>query len=352
MTAHWDAAHFESLVRPLWDYLAVSDSPRPADVIFVFGCRDLAVPARAVELYHDGHAAHVLLTGSFGRMTRGVFDKAEALVVRDHLVEAGVPEGAVITEPRAREHVGERTARHGGAQGPWSAGGFGAARGERLPHAPLHRDLRPAMQRCSCPGLPTARRDPAGPSTGARRHSPRALWPRSSASTATLPREIFAGRRSRRRSVRPSTKSELDWTRLRPAPISARDPCDRHGATPERRGDKPDHRGGQTRHACAAAAELHDDRYDDAPGDRPECLGRSDAAQVQTGQDRHEEADAQQRVEEAQHVDDRFRLRPPAPCRGCPQRRLPTEPRAIPGCRWRLVRRSADRGPVTTTSRA
>ena len=101
MTVQWDAAHLESLVRPLWDYLAVSDSPRPADVIFVFGCRDLAVPARAAELYHDGHAAHVLLTGSLGRMTRGVFEKAEALVFRDHLVEAGVPEGAVTTEPRA-----------------------------------------------------------------------------------------------------------------------------------------------------------------------------------------------------------------------------------------------------------
>ena len=45
--------------------------------------------------------ARISSTGSLGRMTRGVFDKAEALVFRDHLVEAGVPEGAVTTEPRA-----------------------------------------------------------------------------------------------------------------------------------------------------------------------------------------------------------------------------------------------------------
>ena len=34
-------------------------------------------------------------------MTRGVFDKAEALVFKDHLVRAGVPEPSIITEPEA-----------------------------------------------------------------------------------------------------------------------------------------------------------------------------------------------------------------------------------------------------------
>ena len=101
LTGEWDVAQLEGLVGPLWDYLAVSEPPRAADVIFVFGCRDLAVPARAAELYRNGHAPRVLLTGSFGRLTRGVFDKAEALVFEDHLVEAGVPETAIVTEPVA-----------------------------------------------------------------------------------------------------------------------------------------------------------------------------------------------------------------------------------------------------------
>ena len=32
------------LIQPIWDYLAVSDPPDVADVIFVFGSRDFAVP--------------------------------------------------------------------------------------------------------------------------------------------------------------------------------------------------------------------------------------------------------------------------------------------------------------------
>ena len=89
------------LLEPLWDYWAVSEPPRATDVIFVFGSRDLALPARAAEFYHEGHARHVLVTGSYGRMTRDVFPKSEALVFKGHLVSAGVPPSAVLTESDA-----------------------------------------------------------------------------------------------------------------------------------------------------------------------------------------------------------------------------------------------------------
>ena len=90
-----------AMLHPLWDYLAVCDPATSADVIFVFGSRDLAVPARAAELYHEGYASQVLVTGSYGRMTRGVFPKPEALVFKDLLVESGVPEAAVVTDIEA-----------------------------------------------------------------------------------------------------------------------------------------------------------------------------------------------------------------------------------------------------------
>jgi uncharacterized SAM-binding protein YcdF (DUF218 family) len=95
------SADFWPLVQPLWEYLALAETPRPADVIFVFGSRDLAVPARAATLFHEGHAPQILVTGSYGRMTRDVFLKPEALVFRDQLVEAGVPSSAILTEPVA-----------------------------------------------------------------------------------------------------------------------------------------------------------------------------------------------------------------------------------------------------------
>ena len=89
------------LLQPLWEYLAVSEAPRPADVVFVFGSADMAVPDHAARLYLAGHAPRVLVSGSFGRLTRDVFDKPEAYVFRDRLVAGGVPAEAVVAEPAA-----------------------------------------------------------------------------------------------------------------------------------------------------------------------------------------------------------------------------------------------------------
>jgi len=88
-------------LQPLWDYLAISAQPISADAIFVFGSLDFAVPDRAAELYHAGHAPRVLVTGSYGRLTRDVFPKPEALVFKDRLVAAGVPPDVVVTEDKA-----------------------------------------------------------------------------------------------------------------------------------------------------------------------------------------------------------------------------------------------------------
>ena len=95
------AVHGAELLRPLWDYLAVSAPPRAADVVFVFGSADLAAPDHAARLYHAGHAPRVLVSGSYGRLTRDVFDMPEAYVFKDRLVAAGVPAAAVIAEPAA-----------------------------------------------------------------------------------------------------------------------------------------------------------------------------------------------------------------------------------------------------------
>jgi len=92
---------FERIVGPLWDYLAVADAPARADVIFVFGSQALSVPARAGELYRAGHAPVVLVSGRYGRMTRGVFAQPEALVFRDRLLRDGVPPEAIVAETEA-----------------------------------------------------------------------------------------------------------------------------------------------------------------------------------------------------------------------------------------------------------
>ena len=89
---------FWRLVQPLWDYLVLTDTPGPSDVIFVFGSQDLAVAAQAAALYRGCYASRLLVTGSYGRMTRNLFEKPEALVFQDYLVSKGVPESAILTE--------------------------------------------------------------------------------------------------------------------------------------------------------------------------------------------------------------------------------------------------------------
>ena len=91
----------EAATAVLWDYLLVEQPPAPADVIFVFGSQDLAMPDRAAALYQAHYAPAVLVTGGFGRMTRGVFPEPEALVFRARMVAGGVPETAIVTETEA-----------------------------------------------------------------------------------------------------------------------------------------------------------------------------------------------------------------------------------------------------------
>ena len=86
---------------PLWTFLAVADPPAAADVIFVFGSQAFAVPARAADLYRAGHAPLVLVSGRYGRMTRGRFAATEAEVFRDRLVQDGVPPESIVVEPDA-----------------------------------------------------------------------------------------------------------------------------------------------------------------------------------------------------------------------------------------------------------
>lgn len=95
------SVHGAGLLRPLWDYLAVSAPPRPADVVFVFGSADLAAPDHAARLYHTAQAPRILVSGSYGRLTRNAFDMPEAYVFKDRLVAAGVPAAAVVAEPAA-----------------------------------------------------------------------------------------------------------------------------------------------------------------------------------------------------------------------------------------------------------
>ena len=89
---------FAQVVDPLWTFLAVNEQPKTSDIIFVFGSQDLSVPLHAASLYRAGYAQAVLVSGHYGRMTRRVFNKPEALVFKNLLISNGVPSEMIVTE--------------------------------------------------------------------------------------------------------------------------------------------------------------------------------------------------------------------------------------------------------------
>jgi len=92
---------YEALLHPIWSFLCDPQTPVSSDVIFVFGSLGFDVPRRAAELYADGWAPRILVSGRLGPMTEHVFAKPEALVFKDELLRLGVPDTAVTIEVAA-----------------------------------------------------------------------------------------------------------------------------------------------------------------------------------------------------------------------------------------------------------
>ena len=120
-----DTEAYTRLLEPIWSYLCLTHAPARSDVIFVFGSRGMEVPRRAAQLYADGWAPRVLVSGRAGPMTEHVFDEPEALVFRDELVRRGVPASAIATEVDARNTLENvrfgMTALEAAGQSPRSA---------------------------------------------------------------------------------------------------------------------------------------------------------------------------------------------------------------------------------------
>ena len=89
----------DDLVREINARLLVQTALKPADLLFVFGTRegvDEFIDA-IVKLWRDGFCRHILISGG---PTWNNAD-AEAFVLQRGIVQAGVPDDAVLLEPRA-----------------------------------------------------------------------------------------------------------------------------------------------------------------------------------------------------------------------------------------------------------
>lgn len=74
----------------LWQYLRLNHIIRPADCMIVLGSHDLSVAHRAIELFKQGQASHIIFSGGSGKITQHYWDKSEARMYADIALKAGI----------------------------------------------------------------------------------------------------------------------------------------------------------------------------------------------------------------------------------------------------------------------
>jgi uncharacterized SAM-binding protein YcdF (DUF218 family) len=85
----------------LWDYHKLNQPLRKADAIFVLGSHDIRVAEYAAELYLQGYAPLLILSGNGGKTTKEYFTKTEAETFADIALERGVPAEHILLEKEA-----------------------------------------------------------------------------------------------------------------------------------------------------------------------------------------------------------------------------------------------------------
>lgn len=86
----------------LWDFQQMHHEPRPCSVGVGLGSHDLGVADATVALYRRGMFPVIVFTGATSPTTRERMPRGEAEHYRERALGLGVPESAVLVEPRAR----------------------------------------------------------------------------------------------------------------------------------------------------------------------------------------------------------------------------------------------------------
>ncbi|WP_344946054.1 YdcF family protein [Sphaerisporangium flaviroseum] len=85
----------------IWEYHQMHHHVRPVDAAIGLGSHDLGVAAFAAELYIAGLFPVLVFTGGNSPTTAARFPRGEAVHFRQHALELGVPDSAIMLEPSA-----------------------------------------------------------------------------------------------------------------------------------------------------------------------------------------------------------------------------------------------------------
>jgi uncharacterized SAM-binding protein YcdF (DUF218 family) len=90
-----------ALARVLWDYHHMDHTPGPCDCILVLGSHDTRVGVRGAELFLQGLAPLLVMSGGLGNLTKGIWHEPEADIFARIARGMGVPTDRLLVENRS-----------------------------------------------------------------------------------------------------------------------------------------------------------------------------------------------------------------------------------------------------------
>ncbi|MBM3209223.1 YdcF family protein [Candidatus Shapirobacteria bacterium] len=96
-----DKAEVERLAKIIWDYHHLNHKLKKADVIVVLGSHDIQVADRGAELFWQGFAPLIVMSGGLGELTRKIWKKPEAVFFAERAKKLGVPAEKIIMEDKS-----------------------------------------------------------------------------------------------------------------------------------------------------------------------------------------------------------------------------------------------------------
>jgi uncharacterized SAM-binding protein YcdF (DUF218 family) len=87
--------------RVIWDFHQMGHVPRACSAAIALGSLDLGVATVTADLYHAGLFPVVVFTGDSSPATRERFPRGEAVHYREHALSLGMPDEAILLEPKA-----------------------------------------------------------------------------------------------------------------------------------------------------------------------------------------------------------------------------------------------------------
>lgn len=91
-------SEIKELANKLWNYHHVNHTLKKSDCILALGSHDLRVAERAAELYLQGYAPLVIMSGGLGNFTKDMWTEKEADQFAIVAIEKGVPEKNILIE--------------------------------------------------------------------------------------------------------------------------------------------------------------------------------------------------------------------------------------------------------------